>query len=123
MSSAFCWVGVACLWAIAALHASGFGRFTARMAESDAAPTLKAMFPILYATPSLYLFVLGVFGVLAIFAPGARRGVCLILAPAALAAGALALMMREWAPLAVMGAVGALFLAAAATARGRRSAA
>ncbi len=110
-----CLLGIIFVLVIAALHASGFSHYTNQMNETNASVFLKDMFPILYVIPSLYLIILAAFGALAIFLKKARRSICLILAPAVLAAGALALMLGEWVPLVVMGCGGGLFLAAALT--------
>ena len=110
-----CALGVAFLLAMAALHGSGFGHFTAQMTESDASAMLKDMFPILYLMPSLYLAVLSAFGILGVVAPRARRPICLILAVATLAAGALALLLAEWVQLLVMAFGAGLFVLSALT--------
>ncbi|MEO1044604.1 MAG: hypothetical protein AAFX04_04110 [Pseudomonadota bacterium] len=101
--------------AIAGLHISGFGDFTAEMNASNASDFLKDMFPILYAMPSLYLLVLSLFAVVALFLPAARRPLCLILAAGVFACGALALMLNEWIPMVVMGFGALLFLVSAFT--------
>jgi uncharacterized membrane protein YjjP (DUF1212 family) len=75
------------------------------------------MFEVLYIIPSLYLLVLAAFGTLALLRPNYRRPICLILAPAVVAAGLLALMLGEWIPVAVMGSGGSLFAIAALTSR------
>ncbi len=121
MSAVSCTIGIAFVLAIAALHISGFDHYTSQIRESDASDFLKDMFPILYAMPSLYLLTLGAFGVLALFAPTARRPICLILAVAVVAAGALALMLGEWIPVAVMSGGALFFLVAALTVRGKKT--
>lgn len=117
VSAVCCGLGVFFVLAIAVLHGSGFGEFTGQMRASDAAPFLKDMFSVLYAMPTLYLVVLGVFGCLALMKPTMRSPICWVLGPAVLAAGALALLLGEWIPLLVMGAGGALFVVAAITAK------
>ena len=107
-----CSLGVAFCLAIAALHGSGFGRFTQAMKGSDAPAYLKQMFPVLYAMPSLYLVVLAAFGALAFLRPSSRRPICFILTLAVTACGALALMLGEWVPLLTMGLGGLAFLVA-----------
>lgn len=104
-----CMLGIIFLLGIAGLHGSGFQTFNAQMADSDASAFLKDVFPILYFMPSLYLLVLSVFGFVAIGIPSARRPICLVLAVSVAAAGALALLVGEWIPLAVMGAGAMLF--------------
>ncbi|MEL6663296.1 MAG: hypothetical protein AAFR33_09855 [Pseudomonadota bacterium] len=93
-----CALGIAFVLAIAVLHASGFGTFTAQMNESNAGPFLKDMFPILYLMPSLYLAVLAAFGVLALAQPLARRAICLILAVARLPQARLPCCSRNGRP-------------------------
>ena len=112
-SSISCALGVLFVLAIAILHATGFERFTNEMNQTDASTMMKDMFPVLYLMPSLYLAALAAFGVLAMLDRRSRRSICLILAPAVLLAGALALLLGEWLPLVVMG-VGAGFFALAA---------
>ena len=116
ISALCCLAGTLFVLAIAILHGSGFGSFTAEFEASNASAFLKAMFPILYIMPSLYLLVLGAFGILAAARPAMRRAICLLLAPATLAAGGLALLIGEWVPLIVMGLGAGLFLAASVTA-------
>ena len=116
MSKTFCIIGIGLQLAIAALHGSGYESFTAQMERTDASDFLKNMFRLLYVTPSFYLVVLSVFGLIAVFLTNTRRAICFVLAPAALGAGALALLIGELVPLVVMGAVAALFFGAGATA-------
>ena len=112
-SSISCALGVLFVLAIAGLHASGFERFTDQMNQTDASSMLKDMFPVLYLMPSLYLAALAAFGILAMVDRRSRRSICVILAPAVLLAGALALLLGEWLPLVVMGVGGGLFAFAA----------
>ncbi len=115
MSRISCLLGILFVLAIAALHASGFPYYNGQMVESNASDFLKGMFPILYFMPSLYLFFMAVFGVLALVTPAARRSICLALAAAVFGCGALALLLREWTPVVVMGAGAALFVISALT--------
>lgn len=115
VSSISCALGVLFILAIAALHASGFNQFTAEMNESNASAFLKDMFPVLYVMPSLFLLTLAAFGALALYSQRSRRAICLILAPAVIAAGALALLLGEWVPLVVMTLGGGLFAIAGLT--------
>ncbi|MEL6322834.1 MAG: hypothetical protein AAFQ84_01230 [Pseudomonadota bacterium] len=115
VSSISCALGVVFVSAIAMLHGSGFGTFTAEMNETNASDFLKDMFQVLYAVPTVFLLTLAAFGVLATLNRRMRRPVCSILCPAVVATGALALVLGEWVPLVIMTLGGSLFAVAALT--------
>ncbi|MEM1133699.1 MAG: hypothetical protein AAGH53_12260 [Pseudomonadota bacterium] len=122
MSAISCVLGITFVLAIAALHISGFSGVTNEMNASDAPDFLKGMFPILFILPSLFLLTLAAFGLLALWKPNVRLPICVILAAAVFACGALALMLNGWLPMVVMGLGSALFLISGFTAKANSNA-
>ncbi|MEL6475144.1 MAG: hypothetical protein AAFQ21_13760 [Pseudomonadota bacterium] len=109
MAKGFCLAGAVLLATLAALHATGFGVITERMADTDAGAGLKKMVPVLYLNTSFNLALFAGLSLAAAFNPAARRPIGTVLALMAFANAGLAAYFGEPVATGILGAATLLF--------------
>ena len=109
-----CYLGSALLIAMAAFHGSGFAFIRTIVMESNAPAFLKEIVPVLFLHPSLHLFALAAFGLLATFMERDFRKVLILLSVLIAADAALGFWVGGVLPGSLLSAAALCFAVASA---------